>query len=40
MAISIIEFHARDTKVDRFLAKTEQIPGKILSYVEMLNGKS
>ena len=26
--------------VDRFLAKSEQIQGKILSYVEMLNGKS
>ena len=40
MAISVIEFHARDTKLDRLLAKSEQIQGKILSYVEMLNGKS
>ena len=40
MAISVIEFHARDTKVGGFFAKSEQIQGKILSYVEMLNGKT
>ena len=37
MAISLIEFHVRDTKLDRFSAKSEQIQGKILSYVEILN---
>ena len=43
MEISLIEFHVRDTKLERFLAKSEQIQGNMLShiyYVEMLNGKA
>ena len=43
MAISLIEFHVKDTNLDRFLAKSEQIQGNMLSYicyVEMLNGKT
>ena len=43
MEISLIEFHARDTKLDRFLAKSEQIQGNMVSYiyyVEMLNRKT
>jgi hypothetical protein len=43
MAISLIEFHVKDTNLDSFLAKSEQIQGNMLSYicyVEMLNGKT
>ena len=40
MGISLIEFHVGDTKLDRLLAKSEQIQEKMLSYVEMLNGKT
>ena len=43
MAISLTEFHVRDTNLDRFLALSEQIQGNLLSYiyhVEMLNDRA